>query len=288
MKKVFSVGITIFLAVAILVTSALCLLFFRRVGAYDYFLRQYNEFNKTTYVPCYEDERQVREEQYDKKALNRTLSQLKEDQISIFSFYSYLPDIDESGFTTEEGFITKEMAEFADLQVQKGRTFGEGDFQDTSCIPILIGDGLQRRLRLGQKMEFSHGPKTFHTEVVGILKKGQEISNLFDIAFNLDKTYLFPISDQMIAEDFQMSDYHMFMQSAILPLNNEQDAEKVEDLLNRSGFYHVKMTRLDHLIDDFEEETIHPIKMKTAVFCLLDLLLFFLLFFHLQRRKSAI
>ena len=90
------------------------------------------------------------------------------------------------------------------LDIQKGRSFVDSDFifRKGSEIPVILGSDYDGIYTIGDTFGLEYLYDNYFFKVMGILKKGSEIS--LNMKYYLDKSIVMPFLQYLIMLNYQM------------------------------------------------------------------------------------
>ena len=211
---------------------------------------------------------------YDDKELNNLFDNIDKICDKKYSFYSYLPTSINNGNARKQTFIDSDMYHLYNFRIDFGRNFTEDDFQSKDVIPMIVGYDIKNDYKIGEVYNFGRGDKKdIQAKVIGYFSKDQNFASLLELTDTTNNTLLMPISKSLVKNNFTESDFDMYLNGTVFELKNDEDAQKIETLINDTKFYNVELKKLHDVLDDFKNKYIKPNNRMLIIFISVDIVL---------------
>lgn len=211
---------------------------------------------------------------YDDKELNDLFDNIDKICGKKYSFYSYFPTSINNGIARKQTFIDSDMYDLYNFRIDKGRNFTKDDFQSNDVIPMIVGYDIKDDYKIGEIYNFGRGDKKdIQAEVIGYFSKDQNFASLLELTDTTNNALLMPISGNLIKNNFIESDFDMYLNGTVFELKNDEDARKIEALINDTKFYNVELIKFHDVLDDFKNKYIKPNNRMLIIFISVDIVL---------------
>lgn len=211
---------------------------------------------------------------YDDKELNNLFDNIDKICDKQYSFYSYLPTSINNGNARKQTFIDSDMYHLYNFRIDFGRNFTEDDFQSKDVIPMIVGYDIKNDYKIGEVYNFGRGDKKdIQAKVIGYFSKDQNFASLLELTDTTNNTLLMPISKSLVKNNFTESDFDMYLNGTVFELKNDEDAQKIETLINDTKFYNVELKKLHDVLDDFKNKYIKSNNRMLIIFISVDIVL---------------
>lgn len=211
---------------------------------------------------------------YDDKELNDLFDNIDKICDKKYSFYSYFPTSVNNGNARKQTFIDSDMYYLYNFRIDFGRNFTEDDFQSKDVIPMIVGYDIKNDYKIGELYNFGRGDKKdIQAKVIGYFSKDQNFASLLKLVDTTNNTLLMPISKSLVKNNFTESDFDMYLNGTVFELKNDEDAQKIETLINDTKFYNVEVKKLHDVLDDFKNKYIKPNNRMLIIFIAIDIVL---------------
>lgn len=211
---------------------------------------------------------------YDDKELNDLFDNIDKICGKKYSFYSYFPTSINNGIARKQTFIDSDMYDLYNFRIDKGRNFTKDDFQSNDVIPMIVGYDIKDDYKIGEIYNFGRGDKKdIQAEVIGYFSKDQNFASLLELTDTTNNALLMPISGNLIKNNFIESDFDMYLNGTVFELKNDEDARKIEALINDTKFYNVELIKFHDVLDNFKNKYIKPNNRMLIIFISVDIVL---------------
>lgn len=211
---------------------------------------------------------------YDDKELNDLFDNIDKICDKKYSFYSYFPTSVNNGNARKQTFIDSDMYDLYNFRIDFGRNFTEDDFQSKDVIPMIVGYDIKNDYKIGEIYNFGRSDKKdIQAKVIGYFSKDQNFASLLKLVDTTNNTLLMPISKSLVKNNFAESDFDMYLNGMVFELKTDEDAQKIETLINDTKFYNVELKKLHDILDDFENKYIKPNNRMLIIFIAIDIVL---------------
>ena len=211
---------------------------------------------------------------YDDKELNNLFDNIDKICDKQYSFYSYLPTSINNGNARKQTFIDSDMYHLYNFRIDFGRNFTEDDFRSKDVIPMIDGYDTKNDYEIGEVYNFGRGDKKdIQAKVIGYFSKDQNFASLLELTDTTNNTLLMPISKSLVKNNFTESDFDMYLNGTVFELKNDEDAQKIETLINDTKFYNVELKKLHDVLDDFKNKYIKSNNRMLIIFISVDIVL---------------
>ena len=211
---------------------------------------------------------------FDDKELNDLFDNIDKICDKKYSFYSYLPTSVNNGNARKQTFIDSDMYDLYNFRIDFGRNFTEDDFQSKDVIPMIVGYDIKNDYKIGEIYNFGRGDKKdIQAKVIGYFSKDQNFASLLELVDTTNNALLMPISENLVKNSFSESDFDMYLNGTVFELKNDEDAKKIEKLINDTKFYNVELKKLHDVLDDFKNKYIKPNNRMLIIFIAIDIVL---------------
>lgn len=211
---------------------------------------------------------------FDDKKINDLFDNIDKICDKKYSFYSYLPIAVNNGIARKQTFIDFDMYYLYNFRIDKGRNFTNDDFQSNNVIPMIVGYDIKDDYKIGEVYTFGRGDKKgIQAKVIGYFSKDQNFASLLELTDTTNNALLMPISENLVKNNFIESDFDMYLNGTVFELKNDEDAQKIETLINDTKFYNVEVKKLHDVLDDFKNKYIKPNNRMLIIFIAIDIVL---------------
>lgn len=211
---------------------------------------------------------------FDDKKINDLFDNIDKICDKKYSFYSYLPIAVNNGIARKQTFIDSDMYDLYNFRIDKGRNFTKDDFQSNNVIPMIVGYDIKDDYKIGEVYTFGRGDKKgIQAKVIGYFSKDQNFASLLELTDTTNNALLMPISENLVKNNFIESDFDMYLNGTVFELKNDEDARKIEALINDTKFYNVELKKLHDVLDDFKNKYIKPNNRMLIIFIAVDIVL---------------
>lgn len=154
--------------------------------------------------------------------------------------------IDEEAYTPVKSFqMNKQALDYFGLVVEKGDTWDDDDFKDTTIIPVLLGSSYKNVYSVGDETTINFYRKTFTIQIIGFLKENSKLFFNNNTEFYLDKYIVLPYRDygdpiSKTDELFQQISYFAMVNGYIVtdnsPSQNKIMMQRIEAISKNTSF----------------------------------------------------
>ena len=270
--KALIIVLTLFLIISIYQTSK----YFSMTNKYNTMMSVYDKLPINSYIAMQNQDMNLpgADRHYDDKELNNLFDNIDKICDKKYSFYSYLPTSINNGNARKQTFIDSDMYHLYNFRIDFGRNFTEDDFQSKDVIPMIVGYDIKNDYKIGEVYNFGRGDKKdIQAKVIGYFSKDQNFASLLELTDTTNNTLLMPISKSLVKNNFTESDFDMYLNGTVFELKNDEDAQKIEALINDTKFYNVELKKLHDVLDDFENKYIKPNNRMLIIFISVDIVL---------------
>ena len=270
--KALIIVLTLFLIISIYHTSK----YFSMRNKYNTMLSVYDKFPINSYIALRNQDMNLSptDRAFDDKKINDLFDNIDEICDKKYSFYSYFPTSVNNGNARKQTFIDSDMYHLYNFRIDFGRNFTEDDFQSKDVIPMIVGYDIKNDYKIGEVYNFGRGDKKdIQAKVIGYFSKDQNFASLLELTDTTNNTLLMPISKSLVKNNFTESDFDMYLNGTVFELKNDEDAQKIETLINDTKFYNVELKKLHDVLDDFKNKYIKPNNRMLIIFISVDIVL---------------
>lgn len=270
--KALIIVLTLFLIISIYQTSK----YFSMTNKYNTMMSVYDKLPINSYIAMQNQDMNLpgADRHYDDKELNNLFDNIDKICDKKYSFYSYLPTSINNGNARKQTFIDSDMYHLYNFRIDFGRNFTEDDFQSKDVIPMIVGYDIKNDYKIGEVYNFGRGDKKdIQAKVIGYFSKDQNFASLLELTDTTNNTLLMPISKSLVKNNFTESDFDMYLNGTVFELKNDEDAQKIETLINDTKFYNVELKKLHDVLDDFKNKYIKPNNRMLIIFISVDIVL---------------
>lgn len=270
--KALIIVLTLFLIISIYHTSK----YFSMTNKYNTMMSVYDKLPINSYIAMQNQDMNLpgEDRHYDDKELNNLFDNIDKICDKKYSFYSYLPTSINNGNARKQTFIDSDMYHLYNFRIDFGRNFTEDDFQSKDVIPMIVGYDIKNDYKIGEVYNFGRGDKKdIQAKVIGYFSKDQNFASLLELTDTTNNTLLMPISKSLVKNNFTESDFDMYLNGMVFELKNDEDARKIEALINDTKFYNVELKKLHDVLDDFKNKYIKPNNRMLIIFISVDIVL---------------
>lgn len=270
--KVLTIVLTLILILSIYQTSK----YYFIANKYNTMMSVYDKLPINSYIALRNQDMNLlpSDRPFDDKKINDLFDNIDKICDKKYSFYSYLPASINNGIARKETFIDSDMYEFYNFRIDKGRNFTKDDFQSNDVIPMIVGYDIRNDYKIGEVYTFGRGDKKgIQAKVIGYFSKDQNFASLLELTDTTNNALLMPISENLVKNNFIESDFDMYLNGTVFELKNDEDARKIEALINDTKFYNVELKKLHDVLDDFKNKYIKPNNRMLIIFIAVDIVL---------------
>lgn len=270
--KALTIVLTLFLIISIYYTSK----YFSMTNKYNTMLSVYDKLPINSYIALRNQDMNLSpsDRVFDDKKINDLFDNIDKICDKKYSFYSYLPTSVNNGNARKQTFIDSDMYYLYNFRIDKGRNFTEDDFQSNDVIPMIVGYDIKDDYKIGEIYTFGRGDKKdIQAKVIGYFSKDQNFASLLELVDTTNNALLMPISENLVKNNFIESDFDMYLNGTVFELKNDEDARKIEALINDTKFYNVELKKLHDVLDDFKNKYIKPNNRMLIIFISVDIVL---------------
>ena len=270
--KALIVVLTLILILSIYQTSK----YFSMTNKYNTMMSVYDKLPINSYIALRNQDMNLLEanRSFDDKKINDLFDNIDKICDKKYSFYSYLPTAVNNGNARKQTFIDSDMYHLYNFRIDFGRNFTEDDFQSKDVIPMIVGYDIKNDYKIGEIYNFGRGDKKdIQAKVIGYFSKDQNFASLLELVDTTNNALLMPISENLVKNNFIESDFDMYLNGMVFELKNDEDAQKIEALINDTKFYNVELKKLHDVLDDFENKYIKPNNRMLIIFISVDIVL---------------
>lgn len=270
--KALIVVLTLILILSIYQTSK----YFSMTNKYNTMMSVYDKLPINSYIALQNQDINLLDSDrpVDDKKLNDLFDNIDKICDKKYSFFSYFPTAVNNGNSRKQTFIDSDMYDLYNFRIDKGRNFTKDDFQSNDVIPMIVGYDIRDDYKIGEIYTFGRGDKKdIQVEVIGYFSKDQNFASLLELTDTTNNTLLMPISKNLVKNNFTESDFDMYLNGMVFELKTDEDARKIETLINDTKFYNVELKKLHDVLDDFENEYIKPNNRMLKIYIAIDIIL---------------
>ncbi len=211
---------------------------------------------------------------FDDKKINDLFDNIDKICDKKYSFYSYFPTSVNNAVARKQTFINSDLYDLYNFKIDYGRDFTKDDFQSNDVIPMIVGYDIRNDYKIGEVYTFVRGDKNdIKAKVIGYFSKDQNFASLLVLTDTTNNALLMPISENLVKNNFTESDFDMYLNGTVFELKNDEDAQKIEKLINDTKFYNVELKKLHDVLDDFKNKYIKPNNRMLIIFIAIDVIL---------------
>lgn len=276
MKNKFIKAVTVVLTLILIISIYQTSKYFSMRNKYNTMLSVYDKFPINSYIALRNQDMNLSptDRAFDDKKINDLFDNIDEICDKKYSFYSYFPTSVNNGNARKQTFIDSDMYHLYNFRIDFGRNFTEDDFQSKDVIPMIVGYDIKNDYKIGEVYNFGRGDKKdIQAKVIGYFSKDQNFASLLELTDTTNNTLLMPISKSLVKNNFTESDFDMYLNGTVFELRNDEDAQKIETLINDTKFYNVELKKLHDILDDFENKYIKPNNRMLIIFISVDIVL---------------
>lgn len=270
--KALIVVLTLILILSIYQTSK----YFSMTNKYNTMMSVYDKLPINSYIALQNQDINLLDldRPVDDKKLNDLFDNIDKICDKKYSFFSYFPTAVNNGNSRKQTFIDSDMYDLYNFRIDFGRNFTEDDFQNKDVIPMIVGYDIRNDYKIGEVYTFGRGDKKdIQAKVIGYFLKDQNFASLLELTDTTNNTLLMPISKNLVKNNFTESDFDMYLNGMVFELKTDEDARKIETLINDTKFYNVELKKLHDVLDDFENEYIKPNNRMLKIYIAIDIIL---------------
>lgn len=270
--KALIVVLTLILILSIYQTSK----YFSMTNKYNTMMSVYDKLPINSYIALQNQDINLLDSDrpVDDKKLNDLFDNIDKICDKKYSFFSYFPTAVNNGNSRKQTFIDSDMYDLYNFRIDFGRNFTEDDFQNKDVIPMIVGYDIRNDYKIGEVYTFGRGDKKdIQAKVIGYFLKDQNFASLLELTDTTNNTLLMPISKNLVKNNFTESDFDMYLNGMVFELKTDEDARKIETLINDTKFYNVELKKLHDVLDDFENEYIKPNNRMLKIYIAIDIIL---------------
>lgn len=276
MKNKFIKALTIVLTLILIISIYQTSKYLSMTNKYNTMMSVYDKLPINSYIAMQNQDMNLlgADRHYDDKELNDLFDNIDKICDKKYSFYSYFPTSVNNGIASKETFIDSDMYDFYNFRIDKGRNFTKNDFQSNDVIPLIVGYDIRNEYKIGEVYTFGRGDKKgIQAKVIGYFSKDQNFASLLELVDTTNNALLMPISENLVKNNFIESDFDMYLNGTVFELKNDEDARKIEALINDTKFYNVELKKLHDVLDDFKNKYIKPNNRMLIIFISVDIVL---------------
>lgn len=270
--KALTIVLTLLLVLSIYQTSK----YLSMTNKYNTMMSVYDKLPINSYIALRNQDMNLLDSDrpFDDKELNDLFDNIDKICDKKYSFYSYLPTSVNNGNARKQTFIDSDMYDLYNFRIDFGRNFTEDDFQSKDVIPMIVGYDIKDDYKIGEIYTFGRGDKKgIQAKVIGYFSKDQNFASLLELTDTTNNALLMPISENLVKNNFTESDFDMYLNGTVFELKNDEDAQKIEALINDTKFYNVELKKLHDVLDDFKNKYIKPNNRMLIIFISVDIVL---------------
>lgn len=270
--KALIVVLTLILILSIYQTSK----YFSMTNKYNTMMSVYDKLPINSYIALQNQDINLLDSDrpVDDKKLNDLFDNIDKICDKKYSFFSYFPTAVNNGNSRKQTFIDSDMYDLYNFRIDFGKNFTEDDFQNKDVIPMIVGYDIRNDYKIGEVYTFGRGDKKdIQAKVIGYFLKDQNFASLLELTDTTNNTLLMPISKNLVKNNFTESDFDMYLNGMVFELKTDEDARKIETLINDTKFYNVELKKLHDVLDDFENEYIKPNNRMLKIYIAIDIIL---------------
>lgn len=276
MKNKFIKAVTVVLTLILIISIYQTSKYFSMRNKYNTMMSVYDKFPINSYIALRNQDMNLSptDRAFDDKKINDLFDNIDEICDKKYSFYSYFPTSINNGIARKQTFIDSDMYDLYNFRIDKGRNFTKDDFQSNDVIPMIVGYDIKDDYKIGEIYNFGRGDKKdIKAEVIGYFSKDQNFASLLELTDTTNNALLMPISGNLIKNNFIESDFDMYLNGTVFELKNDEDARKIEALINDTKFYNVELIKFHDVLDDFKNKYIKPNNRMLIIFISVDIVL---------------
>lgn len=276
MKNKFIKALTIVLTLILIISIYQTNKYLSIRNKYNTMLYVYDKLPINSYIALRNEDMNLlpSDRPFDDKKMNDLFDKIDEICDKKYSFYSYLPASINNGIARKQTFIDSDMYDLYNFRIDSGRNFTKDDFQSKDVIPMIVGYDIKNDYKIGEIYNFGRGDKKdIQAKVIGYFSKDQNFASLLELVDTTNNALLMPISENLVKNNFIESDFDMYLNGTVFELKNDEDAQKIEALINDTKFYNVELKKLHDILDDFENKYIKPNNRMLIIFIAIDIVL---------------
>ncbi len=276
MKNKFIKAVTVVLTLILIISIYQTSKYFSMRNKYNTMMSVYDKFPINSYIALRNQDMNLSptDRAFDDKKINDLFDNIDEICDKKYSFYSYFPTSVNNGNARKQTFIDSDMYHLYNFRIDFGRNFTEDDFQSKDVIPMIVGYDIKNDYKIGEVYNFGRGDKKdIQAKVIGYFSKDQNFASLLELTDTTNNTLLMPISKSLVKNNFTESDFDMYLNGTVFELKNDEDAQKIETLINDTKFYNVELKKLHDVLDDFKNKYIKPNNRMLIIFISVDIVL---------------
>lgn len=270
--KALTIVLTLLLVLSIYQTSK----YLSMTNKYNTMMSVYDKLPINSYIALRNQDMNLLDSDrpFDDKELNDLFDNIDKICDKKYSFYSYLPTSVNNGNARKQTFIDSDMYDLYNFRIDFGRNFTEDDFRSKDVIPMIVGYDIKDDYKIGEIYTFGRGDKKgIQAKVIGYFSKDQNFASLLELTDTTNNALLMPISENLVKNNFTESDFDMYLNGTVFELKNDEDAQKIEALINDTKFYNVELKKLHDVLDDFKNKYIKPNNRMLIIFISVDIVL---------------
>lgn len=270
--KALTIVLTLFLIISIYQTSK----YYFMANKYNTMMSVYDSLPINSYIALRNQDMNLSptDRPFDDKKMNDLFDNIDKICDKKYSFYSYLPTSINNGNARKQTFIDSDMYHLYNFRIDFGRNFTEDDFQSKDVIPMIVGYDIKNDYKIGEIYNFGRGDKKdIQAKVIGYFSKDQNFASLLELVDTTNNALLMPISENLVKNNFIESDFDMYLNGTVFELKNDEDARKIEALINDTKFYNVEIKKFHDVLDDFKNKYIKPNNRMLIIFISVDIVL---------------
>lgn len=276
MKNKFIKALTIVLTLILLISIYMTSKYVSMTTKYNTMMSVYDKLSINSYIALQNQGMNFREtnRSFDNKKINDLFDNIDKICDNKYSFYSYFPTSINNGIARKQTFINSDMYDFYNFRIDKGRNFTKEDFDSKDVIPMIVGYDIRNDYKIGEVYTFGRGDKKdIQAKVIGYFTKDQNFASLLELTDTTNNALLMPISENLVKNNFTESDFDMYLNGTVFELKDDEDAQKIEKLINDTKFYNVELKKLHDVLDDFKNKYIKPNNRVLIIFIAVDIVL---------------
>ena len=276
MKNKFIKAVTTVLTLILIISIYQTSKYLSMTDKYNTMMSVYDKLPINSYIALRNEDMNLSptDRAFDDKKMNDLFDNIDKICDKKYSFYSYLPTSINNGIACKETFIDSDMYDFYNFRIDSGRDFTEDDFKSKDVIPMIVGYDIKNDYKIGEIYNFGRGDKKdIQAKVIGYFSKDQNFASLLELVDTTNNALLMPISENLVKNNFIESDFDMYLNGTVFELKNDEDAQKIETLINDTKFYNVELKKLHDVLDDFKNKYIKPNNRMLIIFIAIDIVL---------------
>ena len=276
MKNKFIIAVTTVLTLILIISIYQTSKYLSMTDKYNTMMSVYDKLPINSYIALRNEDMNLlpSDRTFDDKNLNDLFYNIDKICVKKYSFYSYLPTSVNNGNARKQTFIDFDMYDLYNFRIDFGRNFTEDDFQSKDVIPMIVGYDIKNDYKIGEIYNFGRGDKKdIQAKVIGYFSKDQNFASLLELVDTTNNALLMPISENLVKNSFSESDFDMYLNGTVFELKNDEDAKKIEKLINDTKFYNVELKKLHDVLDDFKNKYIKPNNRMLIIFIAIDIVL---------------